>query len=536
MTDITLESLRALIAAVLVLFLFRITLKTQLRHQQGWRYIMLGFAFLLFGMLIDITDNFPELNRFGVIGDTPLQAFLEKVIGELLGFSLVTVGFLKWIPTVNAAIQTRRQLETLNQSLEETVQRRTEALKKLNNKLKDENRQRQQTLNALKESEQRWQFALEGSQNGVWDWNIQSGKCFYSQRYNQILDRGTFPGNHHINDWLELIHPDDRPAYQLAMDEHFAGRQDFFENEHRIHSDKNDYKWILARGKIIEWTEDGEPRRMIGTHADIHTIKQTENALRQTQKMDAIGQLTSGIAHDFNNILNIIIGNLSLLEGRLENHHDAQDEAQEKMAKYLHSIKHASNRAVELTTKLLSYARNQPHNVDTVDINQLITRMHSLIEHSITPEMTVTYTLDEALWQTCINRGDFEDSLINLVFNARDAMQGEGVIRIETRNHHQQVSQSGSHGLFAAGDYVQLSITDTGCGIPETLQDKIFDPFYTTKSHDKGTGLGLAMVYSFVARSKGTIKLTSQPDAPTRFDLFFPRAVKPCSPADAQPG
>jgi signal transduction histidine kinase/CheY-like chemotaxis protein len=250
---------------------------------------------------------------------------------------------------------------------------------------------------------------------------------------------------------------------------------------------------------------------------DISERKQTEEALRRSQKMDAIGQLTGGIAHDFNNILSIILGNLSLLERHID--------ADEKTSKRLDTIKHTAQRAVNLTKQLLNFARNEAGNIELTDINNSIEHMHNLISQSLTPKIEVEYGLAENLWQTEIDRGDFEGALLNLILNARDAMTDKGKLIIETRNTSLDKEFCSLNPAAVAGDYVELAVSDSGEGIAQEYQEKIFDPFFTTKEQGKGTGLGLAMVFGFVKRSAGSIKVYSEQGIGTTFRLYLPRAT-----------
>ena len=249
---------------------------------------------------------------------------------------------------------------------------------------------------------------------------------------------------------------------------------------------------------------------------DISERKQVEEALRRTQKLEAVGQLTGGIAHDFNNILGIILGNLSLLEGYID--------ADEKTAKRIDTIKHTAQRAANLTKQLLSFSRIEAASVEVTNINHIIEKMHGLLAQSLTPQIEIKHSLSDALWHTEIDPGDFEDVLLNLALNARDAMGGKGKLVIETRNANLDEKFCSLNPGAVAGDYVELAVSDNGEGIDSEYQEKIFDPFFTTKEQGKGTGLGLAMVFGFVKRSAGNIKVYSEPGIGTTFRLYLPRA------------
>lgn len=262
---------------------------------------------------------------------------------------------------------------------------------------------------------------------------------------------------------------------------------------------------------------DKKPRAYISIRSDITELMQAEKALRRTQKMDALGQLTGGIAHDFNNLLNIILGNLELLQMQLPD--------DEKINKRIDNISKSSNRAVELTRQLLSFSRHHAENVTVTNINQLIMEMDSLVSHSVTPQVEIDWRLAEDVWSVEIAPGDFEDALLNLVINARDAMSGSGQLTIETGNINIDKELRAHHTDIVPGEYVQLIISDSGMGMTQDQLEHIYEPFYTTKEQGKGTGLGLAMVFGFIQRSNGYITVESEPGHGSSFQLFLPKAI-----------
>jgi nitrogen-specific signal transduction histidine kinase/CheY-like chemotaxis protein len=251
---------------------------------------------------------------------------------------------------------------------------------------------------------------------------------------------------------------------------------------------------------------------------DITELKQTELALRRSQKMDAVGQMAGGIAHDFNNILGIILGNIEMLERGIT--------VDSKAQKRLDGIKHSAQRAVDLTRQLLGFSRSEATSKKVININQRLEKMQSLIVRSLTPQVEVSQQLAEELWSVEIDPGDFEDALLNLLLNARDAMSGNGLLTIETRNCELDQAYCDITPGIVAGKYVQLSVSDTGIGLSSDLQEHIFEPFFTTKSQGEGTGLGLAMVYGFVKRSGGCIKVYSESGIGTTFRIFLPAVIK----------
>jgi len=251
---------------------------------------------------------------------------------------------------------------------------------------------------------------------------------------------------------------------------------------------------------------------------DITEQRQTENALRRSQKMDAVGQLTGGIAHDFNNILNIILGNTELMKKSITN--------DEKALKRLSIIIKSAERAAALTKQLLSFTRNKAEQLSVININSLITEMDTIISRSLTPDIEISFLLADDLWTTEIERGDFEDALLNLVINARDAMQGRGHLIIKTENSLLEKEFLWSNPDIVPGEYVQIILTDDGMGILWDQLEHIFEPFFTTKGVGEGTGLGLSMVFGFCQRSSGFIKVYSELGVGTTFRIGLPRSQK----------
>lgn len=287
-------------------------------------------------------------------------------------------------------------------------------------------------------------------------------------------------------------------------------------NEEEVTYADDAHTEMLETVKVPMRTHDGKLIGVLGIGRDITERKQAEELLRRAQKMDAIGELSGGIAHDFNNILGIIQGNLDLMELRI-----GDDEA---LKKRLDTIQKSTQRAIDLTKQLLGFSRHQAKRVTSSHINQEILEMENLIARSVTPQVEVEQILAPDLWFTLIDPGDFQDALLNLIINARDAMAGPGKLSLQTSNcvldsHYCSLTPGAK-----PGKYVQLSVSDTGQGIEPEYKERIFEPFFTTKERGKGTGLGLAMVYGFVKRSEGHITVNSEPHLGTTFKIYLPKS------------
>ncbi|MCF5026734.1 ATP-binding protein [Pseudomonas lurida] len=248
-------------------------------------------------------------------------------------------------------------------------------------------------------------------------------------------------------------------------------------------------------------------------------LRTNEEALRQSQKMEAVGQLTGGIAHDFNNMLTGIIGSLELLRRRV-----ARGKLDDLDGLIDLGVTSA-NRAAGLTHRLLAFSRRQSLDSKPVEINQLVTSMGELLQRSINESIALDMRLAAELWTAEADPNQLESALLNLVINARDAMPGGGKLVVETSNRHLDSVFTAAYGTLTPGDYVELSVSDTGCGIPEHLLTRVFDPFFTTKPIGQGTGLGLSMIYGFARQSHGHVTIHSEVGIGTTVSLFLPRFV-----------
>jgi len=270
------------------------------------------------------------------------------------------------------------------------------------------------------------------------------------------------------------------------------------------------------RLSVIEYPAKIKGQRwFIGSCLDITLQKQQEEQLRQSVKMEALGKLTSGISHDYNNMLGIILGYAGLLIRRYPDDHVVQEYAKE--------IKHAGERGRDLTLKLLSFSSSRPQPNKAVCVNDILSDNLKMLEKILTSTISVDLKINNDLWPVSIDRGCFEDMILNISINAMHAMPEGGKLSFATTNI--KIGSIDSQVLnIKEGDYVKLSISDTGIGMPEEIKSRIFEPFFTTKK-DKGTGLGLSQVYAFVKESKGSLKVYSEPGHGTCFSINLPRHV-----------
>ncbi|HLZ76505.1 CHASE3 domain-containing protein [Phenylobacterium sp.] len=253
-----------------------------------------------------------------------------------------------------------------------------------------------------------------------------------------------------------------------------------------------------------------------------------QSQIRQMQKVEAIGQLTGGIAHDFNNMLAIVIGSLDVAKRNL-----AKDPR--KAETFIDAAFSGAQRAAALTARLLAFSRQQPLAPEVVDANKLTATMSELLRRTLGEHVELETVLAGGLWRTRIDPGQLENALLNLSVNARDAMPDGGRLTLETSNAHLDEAYVAGHVDVAPGQYVMLSVTDTGTGMPPEVVENAFDPFYTTKGSGKGTGLGLSQVHGFVKQSGGHIKIYSEVGVGTTVKVYLPRYVGAEPPKEAAP-
>lgn len=287
---------------------------------------------------------------------------------------------------------------------------------------------------------------------------------------------------------------------------------------------KDETEYLIADSAAPIRDSSGNIRGMVLVFNDITDRKMKDEQLQQSLKMDALGKLTGGIAHDFNNLLGVILGYSELLTKLLD--------SQEKPLHYAEQIHSAGERAQKLTAKLLAFSRKETPEATLTDLNQLILSEQHLLEKTLTARVELKLQLEDELWPVYLDQGQLRDAILNISINAMHAMPEGGSLTITTKKTH--VDSFGKHHIdLDEGDYLQLSITDTGIGMDQLTCRKIFDPFFTTKGN-KGTGLGMSQVYGFVQQSGGIIHVSSEPGVGTQVIIYLPRYQNPEVTGEAQ--
>lgn len=393
---------------------------------------------------------------------------------------------------------------------------------------------------ALRRSEERLRLATEASDIGFWDVDLIQGVLIWPARTKAMF--GISPEVPvSLDDFYAGLHPEDyqatRSAFEMAAD---PNRRALYDVEYRtIGKEDGVLRWISAKGRGV--FEEGRCVRVVGVAMDVTARKaaetqlqelnerleqrvaeevaqraQAEDALRQSQKMEAVGQLTGGIAHDFNNMLAVVIGSLDLLQRRLG---DVDPRARRLIA----AANEGAQRAAQLTQRLLAFSRQQPLRPVALDANKLVAGMSDLLLHSLGGVVRPETVLAGGLWRIHADPNQLENVILNLAVNARDSMPDGGRLTIETANCHLDERYAMDHLGVPAGQYVMIAVTDTGAGMAPEVVAKAFDPFFTTKDVGRGTGLGLSQVYGFVKQSDGHVKIYSEPGEGTTVKVYLPR-------------
>ncbi len=314
-----------------------------------------------------------------------------------------------------------------------------------------------------------------------------------------------------IEEGLSFYIPEHRPRIKELFNTCFEYGTPY-DVELQILNSAGEKIWIRSSGEAVR-NSAGKITGVQGAFQDISERMELENRLRQSQRLEAVGQLTGGVAHDFNNLLTVVIGNSQILAETLDDSN--------KLKPLAEMVLQAGYRGAELTRSLLAFARKQPLDPKPVDVKQLIALLWPLLERAVGAEISIQLIADDHLQRVMVDAGQFENAVLNLALNAKDAMPKGGQIVIEAQNTHLPEKYAQNHEIDS-GDYVVIAISDSGCGIESDKIDKVFEPFFTTKPKDKGTGLGLAMVYGFIKQSNGHVNIYSEPEQGTTVRLYLP--------------
>jgi PAS domain S-box-containing protein len=360
----------------------------------------------------------------------------------------------------------------------------------------------------------RYEAAVLASKLIIYDWNPGTNQVTYGGNVENILGYRAEEIGGVINKWAELIHPDDVGRYRDEVARVLASGTEPLHIEYRVRR-RNGSSVVVKDDGYFVGAEGGHKLQIVGFISDVSEQRMLEAQLRQSQKMEAVGQLAGGVAHDFNNLLTVIKGYSRMV----------LDDPQrgESVTENVEQIDAAAERAAALTRHLLAFSRKQVLQPKVIDLNALIVNLDKMLRRVIGEDIEMVTVSGRDLGSVKADPGQIEQVVLNLVVNARDAMVRGGQITIETANVHFDGLYAREHEGVRAGPYVMLAVSDTGVGMDEQTQARIFEPFFTTKEMGRGTGLGLSTVYGIVKQSGGHIWVYSEPGHGTTFKIYFAR-------------
>ncbi len=414
-------------------------------------------------------------------------------------------------------------------------------------------------LDAVREGEARLRLALEAGELGTWEFDVADGIARCSRRHDQIFGYAEPPKVWTLPIALEHILPEDREAVVASYQASIDNDVDWTFQCRIRRADTGATRWIEVHGRP-SGARGNHPAQMMGIVADIDERKKleemlhhsnevleeivahrtralteanrllqaeaeergrVEEALRQSLKMEAVGQLTGGLAHDFNNLLTGMMGNLDLMRSHL-----ARGKTSE-LDRYVNSTMAIVKRGAAVTHRLLAFARRQTLDPRPTDVNRLVRNMEELLQRSAGSTIKVRSILAEDAWPTLCDRNQLENALLNLVINARDAMPEGGRLKIETDNIivGERQAMPGRTDLVRPGDYLTIAVADSGQGMSPEVIARAFEPFFTTKPVGEGSGLGLSMIYGFVQQSGGHVLLQAEAGSGTTVTIYLPRHI-----------
>lgn len=370
--------------------------------------------------------------------------------------------------------------------------------------------------------------AVEASGAGVYEYHIPAtADSYYSERWAEILGfrLEELPPAQEVPTWFaRRVHPEDRAEYALARSELLAGSQSRLVVEVRVA--RKDGSWIAVTllGTVVERGPDGAASHVVGVMLDLTERRRLEDQLRQAQKMEAVGRLAGGVAHDFNNLLTVIYTFGGFVLGSLEPGSAIHADMQEVIK--------AAQRAASLTGQLLAFSRRQTIEPKIVNVDDSILEIEKLLRRVIGEDVGIVLQLQGQLGKVRIDPGAFEQVLLNLAINARDAMPSGGTLTVATSS---RIVDAGHRTLsgeeIAPGTYVEVTVSDTGVGMTGEILEQVFEPFFTTKPPGKGTGLGLSTCHGIIRQARGYMTAESEPGRGTTVRVLLPRTAHDTEPA-----
>ncbi len=465
----------------------------------------------------------PE-STYGVLYATIWRS-LEHVGWVIFEVAFLIISIRKSLSEMHLVAERQARLEYLKAGIEQTVAERTADLTR-------ENTERRQAEERLRRSQAQLAQAQQIARMGSWEWDLVENKVTWSEETQRLYGRQPEDLGSPMETCLDRVHPDDMARVNKTMAEALRTRQSFV-CDHRVIMPDGTERIMQGRGEIL-LDSQGEPIRMFGIVQDIteskraaDALQRSEEQLRQSQKMEAVGRLAGGVAHDFNNLLTVIGGYCSLSLQQINGNPQLQ--------KNVGEILKASDRAAALTSQLLAFSRKQVLQPRVLQLNEVVRGMEKMLRRLIGEDVELSTTFDPVLGHVLADPGQIEQVLMNLAVNARDAMPRGGKLTISTSNISIDQKSNFRNRTLEVGEYVLIALSDNGVGMTDAIKTHLFEPFFTTKGLGKGTGLGLATCYGIICQSDGDIRVYSEPNSGTTFKIYLPRTdaqPEPAIPAD----
>jgi PAS domain S-box-containing protein len=378
----------------------------------------------------------------------------------------------------------------------------------------------------MREDEMRFRAVAQVAADAIYDYDPGRGEVYYSQGIGDVFGHPWTGLQKVPSPWADCVHESERDAVQADFRAFVEGTAQSASFEYRLR--RSDGSLAIVEEKAVALRDsEGRATRIIGSLHDISTQREFEERLRQSQKLEAMGQLTGGVAHDFNNLLTIILGNAEILEGAKE--------LPQSLRGMLKSIVTAADRGAGLTNSLLAFARRQPLDPRPVDPYALLADLEVLLAPTLPANIETCILTESGLWLADADPAQLTAALLNLALNACDAMPGGGRLSVECANvvMNHGVGSTVQGGL--CGNFLRISVSDTGTGMTSEVRQRAFDPFFTTKPSGQGSGMGLSMVYGFARQSGGQAHIHSEPGRGTTVSLYLPCSSSQATQAPAVP-
>lgn len=368
----------------------------------------------------------------------------------------------------------------------------------------------------LREEEDRLRALLHVAADAIYDIDLRKNTVSWSDGMLRTFGHD-WEGTQPIADnWESKLHPEDARRQIRAFQLFVAGRQDDLRSEYRFRRGDGSYAHVRDRARALR-DENGEAFRIIGSMEDVSAAVEAAERLHQAQKLDAVGKLTGGVAHDFNNLLTVILGNAELLS------QGADPDEQMALAG---AIAQAAERGADLVASLLSFARKQPLQPRALSPSDVLAELTRMLTRTLPAYVTLRLDIPPDLWPVAADPTQLQTALLNLAVNACDAMPEGGQLMIEMENVQLDRDYAASHPGARAGEFLRITFSDTGFGMPPEVLARAFDPFFTTKPAGKGSGLGLSMVHGFASQSGGHVSIYSELSHGTSVSLYLPRSAE----------